>query len=72
MKASLWTAAEACFRRYLNNAEYKAQRALLGKVDAAEIPLDDFPSCSEELFEQELAGPEKLAESQAAPVATRG
>lgn len=72
MRASLWTAVEACFRRHLNNAEYKAQRALLGKVDAGEILLDDFPSRSEELYEQELAGPEKPAESQAAPVATRG
>ena len=36
------------------NQDYTAQRALLKKVDAGEIPLDDFRARTRELFEAEL------------------
>ena len=39
----------------VENREYLAQRALLEKVDAGEIPLDEFRSKSSELHKAELA-----------------
>ena len=39
----------------VENAEYKAQRAVLAKVDAGEIPLEDFLAKPAERAEQEMA-----------------
>ncbi len=39
----------------IQNVEYKAQRALLKKIDAGDIPLDGFLASSNEAFQQHLA-----------------
>jgi len=39
----------------VDNKEYRAQRALLKKVDAGEISREDLLSKTRELFEAELA-----------------
>ena len=38
----------------VENLEYKAQRALLAKVDAGDIPLEEFLASTSQLWDQEL------------------
>ena len=51
----------------VTNLEYKAQRALLSKVDAGEIPLAEFLGASLEMFEQTLADLKGSAKKPTAP-----